>query len=297
MKHIAALLLFSMGISLLPSQALSEFLSVPNQNSFYLPRDSDGKDGVSGFTILRPTQDSSISGFAFFSAKTGSISTFNPQELSSKSSESIVIVFSATTGTEAVLPNGKRRKIEGEVIFKVGALEVFVDPRSAFPYVAVLGNRGPNASIAAFSGTTEMMNAFDVNGKFSSILFPSSVGDSYEANGGEILLGDVPFSGQSLGVQVLRENPCLLSNTVLLSKDDFTALQSGKPLSRDGSDQVEAARKGNQLPSITEKFVPLRVSSKELVAFNAEAGRGLMIITSADSISGVNVCTYSKLEM
>lgn len=279
----------------IPYSAFAEFLSIPSQNSFYRP--SDGAAGVSGFTILRPSAENPISGFAFFSSKNGSKTTFNPEQLTPSDSESFVLLFSSTSGTEIVLPSEKRSTLEGEVLFRLGDLTIFVEPRANFPYVAVLSGSGESQSVAAFSGTTEIINVTDSVNKIAPLLFPSSSGDSLDIKGGEIILGDVAYSAKTLGSVVDRQNPCLLSNTVLISKADLDLLLSGKPVSTSASEMIEASRRGDVLPSFTDKFVPLRVSSRDIVAFNAEAGKGLVLLSPTDSVSGINVCVFSKLEL
>lgn len=277
---------------LIPYSSSAEFLNNPQSNTTFY-----SGAGVSGFTILRPSQDNPISGFAFFSSAKGSKTTFNPEQLTSADSESFVLLFSNASGTEVVLPSEKRSKLEGEVLFKLGELTVFVEPRPSFPYVAVLAGSGENQSIVAFSGTTEIVNVTDPTNKIAPLLFPSSVGDILEIKNGEIILGDVAYSAKTLGSVVDRQNSCLLSNTVLISKVDLDLLLAGKPVSKSASELIEASRRGDLLPSFTERFVPLRVSSRDIVAFNAEAGKGLVQITPTDAISGVSVCVFNKIEL
>lgn len=288
-------ILFCALFSVIPFSVLAEFLNVPSQNTYYAS--STEASGVLGFTILRPTTDNPTSGFAFFSSKKGTKITFNPEQLLPKESESLVIIFSATSGTEAVLPSGMRSKIEGETLFIMDNLKIFVEPRLEFPYVAVLAKNGESQSIAAFSGTTEIVNIADQDSRVSNLLFPTSLSDALDVKNGEIVLGDVAYSARTLGVAVDRQNACLLSNTVLMSKADLDNFTSGKPVSHAALSLIEALRRGDKLPSFTDKFVPLRVTSKDIVAFDAEAGRGLVLISPSESISGISVCSYSKIQL
>ncbi|MBN8548149.1 MAG: hypothetical protein J0M12_02415 [Deltaproteobacteria bacterium] len=236
------------------------------------------------------------------------VQAVHPAQLDSAKARSFFLVFNRKTNTysELKLQNGKTYAIRPGGSFSItltsaaGAGEstrVSV-ANTANPYCSIVISRGKLPSILGYVGTQEMISIarndkavalLEANQMLASEEYKNVIFDFTLEKNGDLYLKGKPFEGDSIGIAVPTENPCLRDGAVWLEESTIPPAL--------GKDETLASliAKTPSLQRSSDDFLISNISKDFLSALDFKSGEfGVLKLKS--TIGSKNYCVFSKVQ-
>ena len=239
------------------------------------------------------------------------VQAVNPAQLDKSKSRSIFLVFNSKLNifSELILQYGKSYAIRPGGSFSItfessskGAQSTRVSvANTANPYCSIVISRGKNPSILGYVGTQAVVNVasndkavalLEANQmlameEYKNVIFDFSLGKN-----GDLMLNGKPFAGESIGVAIPNENPCLRPGALWIDEEQIPKTESAE-----GKDEqlAKAIEKRPGLVSSIDDFLISNISPTFIAALNFKSG-DFGVIKLRSSFAGKNYCVFGKVQ-
>lgn len=278
---------------LLCAQSLSAEILFDYERSLYFVSDSQN-DSFSGVNILS-TIEGGEKGFVFFTTPHGTVSSFHPDTMACDGCDAVFLTFSDNSSSKLYFANGRKVEVKGPIRFTFAAFEVYFDPRAPQRFTSIVTRNNTEVSITAFSNLENIINQNDSKEKnLVSLLLPKAPED-FQFKDRSIFSKGNEFLGESIGVNIGSRNPCLLSDSVIVSEEDAISLRENKSLSEGAKKSFAALRKGEYVNSLENDYILLSITDESLVVVEPKNISSLSLISPLGASGYESVCVVKKL--
>lgn len=248
--------------------------------------------------------------FVAFQAEPFDVQSVNPSQLDKSKTSSFFLVFNKKTNTysELKLQNGKSYSIRPGSSFsislessdKTASTRVSV-ANTVNPYCSIVISRGKLPSILGFVGIQEMISIarndkavalLEANQMLATDEYKGIIYDFMLERSGELTLNGKAFAGESLGIAVPNENPCMRPGAEWI--DEELIPKNERPEGK-VEELVRAVAKNKSLARTTEDFLISNISRGFIAALDFKSG-DFGVIKDRGSVLGKTYCSFTKVD-
>lgn len=239
------------------------------------------------------------------------VQAVNPSQLDKSKTRSFFLVFNKKTNTfsELKLQDGKSFAIRSGSGFSItiksagsaaGSTRVSVT-NTANPYCSIVISRGKLPSILGYVGTQEMISIarndkavalLEANQMLAAEEYKDVIYDFSLEKNGELFLNGKAFSGESIGVAVPSENPCLRAGAQWVDEE---LIPKGEPAAGKIEELAKSVAKNPSLVRSADDFLLSNISRAFIAALDFKSGE-FGVIKERGSLLGKTYCAFSRVD-
>lgn len=256
---------------------------------------------TAGHLFVVAVRGASESGlFVVYSPSGIPVQQFSPEQLPADA----VLLFLAhdpqrNAYKKVVISEEHTYAIQGSFRIRLGpdswmGVDTFNNPYCSF----VLERAGQKPTILGFVGTEKVVLAqgekpVALLAATQSLESYKSFVDEYQLSPNGLLLKNVPLVAPQIGIQVLSNNKCFSSESVLLNREELKRLQAADPQKK--SAVLEEARVKNR--QVLESLIPVKITDTEITGYQPDTEVFYFVEKLGMKERETTLCLYSSADL